>query len=198
MRLSRVIIGWYGERHSQSASDGPMAGINSSFPFFLGSSVSAHFLGSVPEWLWRHLPDLHIPHGETHNDSLAIVWPLDGGKSSSHSSCTSLIIKICWLGKDPVKGFSNMSKLLIYTMSYVCAPLRWSMWLDSVWEGSLRCWIQTANCLWWGSCVSVDAFHFTLCSVFVSKTSSKMTASMCHNFSLCGLPVTKDTMQPVL
>lgn len=178
MCLSKALIGWYGDRNSQSNSEEPAAAINSWFPFFLASSVSAHFLGSLPEWLWRHLPDLHLPHGETHNqqgmkktdrwNSLVIVHPLDSGKSSSQSSYTSLFMKVCW----PVKGFGMKAPDLHHELC-LCPLWRWSMWLDWVWEGSWRWWMQTANCLGWGSPVSVAAFHFTLCSVCVSKTSSK-------------------------
>uniref|UniRef100_A0A4W6CIL3 Solute carrier family 43 member 1a n=1 Tax=Lates calcarifer TaxID=8187 RepID=A0A4W6CIL3_LATCA len=31
-----------------------------------GVSVSAHLPGSVSEWLWRHLPDVHLPHAPQH------------------------------------------------------------------------------------------------------------------------------------
>lgn len=33
---------------------------------FLFSFIGAHLFGAFPKRLWRHLPDLHLHHGETH------------------------------------------------------------------------------------------------------------------------------------
>lgn len=72
------------EDMSSSCSEREQTGINSSsvFLFFLFSSVRAHFLGSLPERLWRHLLDLHLSHGETHNQQETVkkFWLINRGR----------------------------------------------------------------------------------------------------------------------